>query len=193
MLPWQAVAAAPAVTLSNYRPDRVRRAGQGPDDGVTYVPGRWRRIAQLRVDAGEVNMTRPDNLHDPLRDERYLLLTTFRRNGEPMPTPVWFVMDGPRILVWTGAGTGKVRRIRANPAVTVAACTARGRPRGETIAGHATILDPPPAGAERMFVGRYGLQYRAMRGYGRLRGKLARRPPARSVLLAITLDRPGRD
>jgi len=64
---------------------------------------------------------------------RYLLLTTYRRGGEPVPTPVWFVTDGPRLLVSTGPSTGKVRRIRANPSVLVAPCTLRGRPTGDAV------------------------------------------------------------
>ena len=41
-----------------------------------------------------------------------------------MATPVWFVQQGGRLLVETDAAAGKVKRIRCNPAVQVAACTA---------------------------------------------------------------------
>lgn len=71
---------------------------------------------------------------------KYLSLTTFRRDGSPVATPVWFVQDGGRILVNTGADSYKARRIRRNPAVTVAPCTARGALRGEPIPARAGFL-----------------------------------------------------
>src|ERR1019366_656853 len=55
-----------------------------------------------------------------------LALPTFCRNGDPVTTPVWFAADGDRLLVWTEAGSGKVKRLRANPAVTIAPCSVSG-------------------------------------------------------------------
>ena len=56
----------------------------------------------------------------------YLSLTTFRRDGRPVATPVWFALDGDSILIWTGANAGKAKRIRNNPNVMVAACDFKG-------------------------------------------------------------------
>jgi uncharacterized protein len=50
---------------------------------------------------------------------RAVILTTFRRTGEPVATPVWIVADGNRAFV-VSRGRGKERRIRANPLVAVA-------------------------------------------------------------------------
>lgn len=61
-----------------------------------------------------------------IEDEQYILLTTFRKTGEPVPTPVWFSLIDDRIYVQTGASTGKVKRLKNNPSVTVVACDARG-------------------------------------------------------------------
>jgi len=60
----------------------------------------------------------------------HMLLTTFRRSGIGVSTPVWTVpvSDG-RVGMWTGAGTGKWKRMRLNPRVTIQACTARGKTR----------------------------------------------------------------
>jgi len=60
----------------------------------------------------------------------HMLLTTFRRSGIGVSTPVWTVpvSDG-RVGMWTGAGTGKWKRMRLNPCVTIQACTARGKTR----------------------------------------------------------------
>jgi len=71
----------------------------------------------------------------------YLLVTTFRKDGTPVPTPVWVGRDGDELIVWTQSTAGKVKRIRNNPTVELAECDFRGRPRGETVKGTARILD----------------------------------------------------
>ena len=72
---------------------------------------------------------------------KYLSLTSYRRDGSEVPTPVWFVEDGGRLLVQTDLKSGKVKRIRANPEVSVAPCNGRGRLRGASVKGHAEVLD----------------------------------------------------
>jgi uncharacterized protein len=63
-----------------------------------------------------------------LAGEKYISLTTFRQDGTPVATPVWVVSDdGRRLLVWTGPQTWKVKRLRRNPRVIVAASDFRGR------------------------------------------------------------------
>lgn len=64
---------------------------------------------------------------------KYLRLTTFRRDGRPVSTPVWPVVDradlggvDQQLLVTTGAETGKVKRLRHTPRVLLAPCDARG-------------------------------------------------------------------
>jgi predicted pyridoxine 5'-phosphate oxidase superfamily flavin-nucleotide-binding protein len=49
----------------------------------------------------------------------YLSLTTFRRDGTPVATPVWASQDGDRLYVWTEADAGKVKRVRSNGAVVL--------------------------------------------------------------------------
>src|SRR6202453_5493821 len=78
---------------------------------------------------------------------KYISLTTYRRDGTPVATPVWFVQEGDRLLVRTGAASGKVKRIHRNPSVQVAACTARGRLRGQQVSGVARVLPGPEADA----------------------------------------------
>ena len=50
-----------------------------------------------------------------LADEHFVSLTTFRKTGERVPTPVGIARDGEALLVTTPDGTGKVKRIRNNP------------------------------------------------------------------------------
>lgn len=71
---------------------------------------------------------------------KYLSLTSFKRDGTGVATPVWFVDDGERLLVTTGADSFKVKRIRRNPHVTIAPCTASGRLRSDPVAAIAGLL-----------------------------------------------------
>jgi PPOX class probable F420-dependent enzyme len=64
---------------------------------------------------------------------KYLSITSYKQNGTAVATPVWFVDQDGRLLVETDAASGKVKRIRHNPAVLVAACAANGRLRGDQL------------------------------------------------------------
>src|SRR5574337_1213743 len=105
-----------------------------------------------------------------LAAERYVSLTTHRRDGSLASTPVWVVSDdGARLLVWTGASTWKVRRIRRDPRVLVAASDYRGRERGPRVAGEARVLDPDVAATVvRLLRRKYGWQRRALEIRARL-------------------------
>ena len=74
-----------------------------------------------------------------LGDEKYILLTTFRRDGTPVSTPVWAVkLDDERIGFWTSSGSGKAKRLAHTARVTVSPCDARGRVRPGTTVVEAT-------------------------------------------------------
>jgi len=79
---------------------------------------------------------------ESLSSAQYANLTTFRRNGTAVPTPIWFAIHEPTgtIYVETGATSGKVKRIRHTPRVTLARCTATGKVTGEIIEGQARIV-----------------------------------------------------
>jgi PPOX class probable F420-dependent enzyme len=62
----------------------------------------------------------------------YISLVTFRRSGTGVPTPVWFAVHGGRLVVFTEASAGKVKRLRNDPRVRFAPCDVRGRVRGES-------------------------------------------------------------
>ena len=89
---------------------------------------------------------------------KYLSLGTYRKDGSLVRTPVWVVRDGDRLLVTTQGTSGKVRRIRANPAVVLAPCDARGRLRGDEVPGMAELQDAAAtARATGLIRRRYGL------------------------------------
>lgn len=96
-----------------------------------------------------------------LRGSRYALLRTFRRDGMPVDTPIWFAFDNDGLLFRTKVGP-KTRRLAARPDVELAACDYRGRQRAgaATVTGHATVLSGIEAErANRVLHRRYGWQY----------------------------------
>ncbi|MBH0779860.1 PPOX class F420-dependent oxidoreductase [Nocardia bovistercoris] len=76
-----------------------------------------------------------------LGDANYVFLTTFRKDGTPVGTPLWAVADGDKLYVWTVTDSWKVKRLRRNPAVTVQPCDVRGKTSGEVVDGTGVILD----------------------------------------------------
>jgi len=77
-------------------------------------------------------------------DQYYLNLETFRKNGEGVLTPVWFVRNGAMLFVRTLTGSGKVRRVQANPHVRVVPCTLDGEPLGRWLNADAWLMLPGP-------------------------------------------------
>jgi PPOX class probable F420-dependent enzyme len=77
-----------------------------------------------------------------IHGQKYLCLTTFRKSGVPVNTPVWFAERDGKLYVKTRIDSGKSKRIRNNPNVKVAACTMRGKIIGPEFAGKARILLP---------------------------------------------------
>ena len=107
---------------------------------------------------------------EQLGSEKYVLLTTFRRDGRAVSTPLWVVPDGTGLAFWTPRDSGKVKRIRNSGRVTVVGCDFRGNPRGEPIEARARIGDE----ADRLRVGKslgrkYGLVGRLSLAGSRLR------------------------
>jgi hypothetical protein len=71
---------------------------------------------------------------------RQILLVTFKRSGEAMPSPINHGVADGKIYVRTDASTGKVKRINNNPRVVVVPSSLRGKPKGQAVAGMARIL-----------------------------------------------------
>src|SRR5690348_992685 len=122
---------------------------------------------------------------------RYLSVTSFKRDGTGVPTPVWFVSDGTRLFALTDLHSAKVRRIRRNPRVLVASCRPGGKPRTEPVPAHAQVLTAPLEldRVQQLLLERYKISYRLVmlmyRLGRRLRGK---RSVADGAALAITVE-----
>ena len=108
--------------------------------------------------------------------ERYVLLTTFRRDGRAVATPVWFapLPDDPTTLaVVTERDAGKVKRLRHTPRCTLAPCDVRGRPHGPAVEAEGHVATDPAevAVGTRALARRYGWQWRLLGLGARLRGR----------------------
>jgi PPOX class probable F420-dependent enzyme len=122
-----------------------------------------------------------------LAGEKYISVTTFKRDGTPVATPVWVVSDdGRRLLVWTAAQTWKVKRLRRDPRVVVSASDFRGRTRGESYEGVARLLDIPQGSlVEPLLDRKYGLTRRLLGAFNRLLRAVTRKQPESAAYIEI--------
>lgn len=90
----------------------------------------------------------------PFATQPTVVLTTFRRDGTPVATPVSIAVDGARAFVRTYASSGKFKRIRRNPMVEVAPSTFLGRPLGPALRATARVLDGAEADHARRLIER---------------------------------------
>ena len=70
-------------------------------------------------------------------DQKYVNLETYKKDGTPIRTPVWFVIDKNLIYVITRESTGKVKRLRNNQNVRIVPCSFKGEPKNEWVKGAA--------------------------------------------------------
>lgn len=101
------------------------------------------------------------SIPEELRESRYALLRTYRRDGTAVDTPIWFTTDGADLVFRTKTGP-KTQRLSRDPRVELRACDHRGRVNDSalTVPGHATRLSGAQAAAgDRALRRRYGWQY----------------------------------
>jgi PPOX class probable F420-dependent enzyme len=84
---------------------------------------------------------RSDSRLDQFLNKEYIRLETFKKNGQAVPTPVWFVVEDDMLFVRSYANSGKVKRMRNDSHVRVTPSDALGRPHGVTIEGSALRAD----------------------------------------------------
>ncbi len=101
---------------------------------------------------------------EPLRKENYVNLTTFRKSGVAVPTPMWFAESNGIVYIYTGATAGKVKRIRNSGRVTLAPCTGRGKVTGDAVEGKARIISDQQeiVRAEAALAKKYGMLRRVL-------------------------------
>lgn len=132
-----------------------------------------------------------------IADEKYIALTTFKRDGTPVTTPVWVapLTAANTVGFWTSSGSGKAKRIAHTERVTVQACDARGKPAPEAplIEATAQLIASGPVFDEvhDNIVAKYGFMTKVTKLLGTIGGVIKRkRIPYgdRSVIITLPAD-----
>jgi PPOX class probable F420-dependent enzyme len=89
-----------------------------------------------------------------IQGQKYVCLSTFRKSGVAVVTPVWFAERDEKLYVKTRIESGKSKRIRNNPSVRVAPCTIRGKITGPEFSGKARILPREQSGSAKEAINR---------------------------------------
>lgn len=127
-----------------------------------------------------------------IADEKYVLLSTFRRNGEAVSSAVWIapMPDGTAGFT-TGATSGKVKRIRNNPSVTLCPCDARGRVKPGAVAVPATatvLLDAEAAPITAAIKRKYGLMVTLMEVGFTVKGWFSKGDPEPDCVIQLRFE-----
>jgi len=110
------------------------------------------------ADADSVADADPTGSIDDLKGRKYCVLVSYRKNGQAMPSPLWFGTADGKLYFQTSPDGFKVKRIRNNPEVRVAPCTSRGKPVGPPFIGKARVVpDTDASVAERAVQSNYGI------------------------------------
>lgn len=115
-----------------------------------------------------------------LGDEKFILLTTFKRDGTPVATPVWSVpLDDGSFGFWTSSGSGKAKRLAHTERVTVQPCDVRGKVEDGTSPIDATarlVSGDDMAEIQRKITEKYGFMTKITKLLGKLGGIIKRKP-----------------
>ena len=117
-------------------------------------------------------MQSSDSAFAALGNEQFLSLTTFRKSGERVSTPMWVAREGDALIMFTPQASGKVKRLRNSPRVELRPCDRFGRVKDgvEPVAGMAEVLTDEDSRerATGIIRRKYGLGYRVVMGIERL-------------------------
>ena len=107
------------------------------------------------------------------KNQEFLSLETFRKNGIGVKTTVWFAQEGDTLYIWTVGDSGKIKRIRNNPQVKIAPCKRFGKVIGEWMAAQASVDDSVAAvlQVEALLIQKLGFQFAVFRLMDRLRDR----------------------
>ena len=110
---------------------------------------------------------------EEIESEKCISLETYRKNNEPVRTPVWFVIKDDLIYVVTRDQTGKVKRLRNNQQVKIATCNFKGKIKGQWISGTAKILtEDETKDAAKWREKKYGLMAKIAKFLSKGKGEL---------------------
>ena len=107
---------------------------------------------------------------DAILKAQYVALTTYRRDGTPVVTPVWAAAEGDSLFIFSNPNAGKVKRVRNSSRVTVAPCTATGTITGAALPAEAFLLsDDQMSKVWSLLVKKYGITARLFVAYDAIR------------------------
>lgn len=139
-----------SILISEHLSRRLVKAGKRPLEGARSSEAA--SILEQPVQLGGF---------EALDGHTHALLVTYKRDGNGVPTPVWFARDGERVYVWTEVNAFKAKRLRRDPRALLAPCGPTGKPLGPPVAARGRILT---GAADRDCAGR---AVRAQWGFGR--------------------------
>ena len=116
---------------------------------------------------------------DAIVAAQYVALTTYRRDGTPVTTPVWAAAEGESLYLFSNPHAGKVKRLRNSSRAAIAPCTATGTITGAQLPAEAFNLasDQMPK-VWRLLVKKYGIAARLFVAYDRARSLIGLVPSA---------------
>ena len=113
------------------------------------------------------------NQLDQFLDQKYINLETYKNDGTPIRTPVWFVIDKDLIYVITRDSTGKVKRLKNNQDVQIVSCSFKGKPKNEWMRGKAEKITGEEADmAIKLRKKKYGMSARLIGLFTSQKGSL---------------------
>jgi uncharacterized protein len=119
-----------------------------------------------------------------------MALTTFRADGRPVSTPVWFVVDGGELVVWTNRHTRKARRLQRDPRCTVPACTFRGRVLSNELDPRAQLAGASEGERlQRLLRSKYLVQMRVLSLYTLMRRQRRPQSSPADIYLRVSVGR----
>src|SRR5215472_5326665 len=122
-----------------------------------------------------------------LRGAQYISLTTFRKSGEPVSTPVWFAQKNEALYLYTFPSAGKLKRIRHTAQVRIAPCTLNGKVTGPTSEAKARVVTDAQEKtlADQTLARKYGMTWRIYHAAMDALRVLRRRPKSERMYVAI--------
>ena len=110
-----------------------------------------------------------ENILLQFQGKKYINIETYRKSGEAVKTPVWFVEENGVLYVRTGAESGKVKRLRRNAQVKIVPCSMGGDPQGTWVPASADLITDEwkTIQVEGLLKKKYGLQKAVFDLFGR--------------------------
>jgi uncharacterized protein len=128
-----------------------------------------------------------------ITDEKYVSTTTYRKSGTPVATATWIVdLDGGRVGFWTSSKSGKYKRLRNSPKITLQPSDGRGKVKPGTApmegTAELTTTGPQFDAVQSKVRAKYGFMVPMSRFFNTL-GHLGKSFPYGDVAVVVTLDR----